>query len=154
MATPAVLDGVKVSAYGSLMPLSQVASISAEGPKSLFINVYDKSQIKTVEKAIIDSGLGLSANSNDTGVRVSFPDLTVERKQMLMKLAKEKLEKARVSVRQERDKQWQELQDAEKNGEIGEDEKFSMKEKMEEAVKKTNQSLEEALNRKEEEIQQ
>lgn len=152
VATPAVLDSVRVSAYGAMSPINQVASVSAEDPKTLFVNVYDKSQIKEVENAIVNSGLGLSASAGDSGVRVSFPDLTVERKTLLIKLAKEKLEAARVSARAERDKYWNALQESEKLGEISEDEKFSSKEKMEEMVKESNAKLDEMFKNKENEI--
>lgn len=153
MASPAVLDGVRVDSYGSLTPLNQVASISIEGAKSLLIGPYDKSLVKHVEKAIIDANLGVSVVGTDTGVRVSFPDLTAERRDMLGKLAKQKLEDARVSVRQERDKVWNEIQAKEKDGEITEDERFTLKAQMEEQVKTFNQSLDEVLKNKQEEIQ-
>ena len=154
VATPAVLDGVRVTSYGAKAPLNQVASVSSENAKTLYVNVYDKSQIKEIENAIINSGLGLSASANENGVRVSFPDLTVERKTMLIKLAKEKLEAARVSLRSERDRYWNDIQEREKTGEISEDEKFSLKEKMEEEIRKAGEELNEILNTKEAEISQ
>jgi len=89
----------------------------------------------------------------DTGVRVSFPDLTAERRDMLGKLAKQKLEDARVSVRQERDKVWNEIQAQEKEGVITEDERFTLKADMEEKVKTFNQTLDDILKNKQEEIQ-
>jgi len=152
MASPAVLDGVKVDSYGSLMPLNQVASVSIEGAKSLFVAPYDKSITKQIEKALIDANLGVSVVGTDTGVRVSFPDLTSERRGMLAKLAKEKLEDARVSVRKVRDEYWKFIQEAEKNSEITEDEKFTQKEQMEDRVKELNKELEEVLSNKEKEI--
>jgi len=153
MASPAVLDGVKVDAYGAQTPINQVASISIEGAKSLLIGPYDGSLVKHIEKSIIDANLGVSVVGTDTGVRVSFPDLTAERRDMLGKLAKQKLEDARVSVRQERDKVWNEIQSKEKDGEITEDERYSLKEQMEEQVKQFNSSLDEILKNKQEEIQ-
>ncbi len=152
MASPAVLDNVSVDSYGAQMPLMQVASVSIEGAKSLFVSPYDKSQMKQIEKAIIDANLGVSVVGSDTGVRVSFPDLTAERREMLGKLAKEKLEDARVSIRQERDKIWNDIQQKEKDGEITEDERYSFKEDMEEIVKDYNKKAEEIYNLKEEEI--
>ncbi len=153
MASPAVLDGVKVDSYGALTPLNQVASISIEGAKSLLVGPYDRSLVKHIEKAIIDANLGVSVVSSDAGVRISFPDLTAERRDMLGKLAKQKLEDARVSVRQERDKVWNQIQDLEKEGEITEDDRFTLKAKMEEQVKDFTATLDDILKNKQEEIQ-
>ncbi len=153
MASPAVLDGVRVDAYGTQTPVNQVASISIEGAKSLLISPYDKSLMKHIEKAIIDANLGVSVVGSDAGVRVSFPDLTAERREMLGKLAKQKLEDARVSVRQERDKVWNEIQSKEKEGDLTEDDRYSFKAEMEEKVKEFTTGLEEIFKNKQEEIQ-
>lgn len=153
-AAPSVLDGVSVEAYGVPTPLLQVASVSIEGAKSLLVTPYDKNQVKQIEKSLADANLGLSIVGGDTGVRVIFPDLTAERRDMLIKLAKEKLEQSRVSVRGERDAVWNTIQDQEKMGEISEDEKFAHKETMEEMVKKTNERLEEVFQAKEVEIRE
>jgi ribosome recycling factor len=153
-ATPAILDGITVETYGVQAPLSQVGSVSVEGAKSLLISPYDKSQVKQIEKTLNDANLGLSIQGGDAGVRVIFPDLTAERREMLTKLAKEKLEKARVSVRHERDEFWSEIQKQEKDGEISEDEKFNLKEQMEDMVKQVNTRLEDLLKNKEAEIKE
>jgi len=153
-ASPAILDGVMVSSYGAMTPIMQVANIGIEGPKSLLVSPYDKNQVKEVEKALTDAGLGLSIVGGDTGVRVIFPDLTAERRDMMVKLAKEKLEQARVSARKERDAVWNTIQEQEKVGDISEDEKYSQKEDMEELVKKTNEQLEDLFKNKESEIRE
>ena len=153
-ASPAILDGISVEAYGVPAPLSQVAAISVEGAKSLLVSPYDKNQIKELERALNEANLGLSIVAGDAGVRVIFPDLTAERREMLIKLARDKLEQARVSVRQERDAFWTSIQKEEKNGDISEDEKYAAKEKMEEGVKKSNERLEELFKNKESEIQE
>ena len=151
-AAPSVLDGVQVESYGVPTPVQQMAAISIEGAKSLLVTPYDKNQVKQLEKALNEANLGLSIVGGDTGVRVVFPDLTAERRDMLVKLAKEKLEQARISVRKERDHVWNSLQEQEKLGEISEDEKFTHKEEMENMVKKTNERLEELFKNKEVEI--
>lgn len=153
-AAPSVLDGVQVDTYGVPTPIQQMAAVSIEGAKSLLVSPYDKNQVKQLEKALNDANLGLSIVGGDTGVRVVFPDLTAERRDMLVKLAKEKLEQARISVRKERDHVWNDLQEQEKLGEISEDEKFSDKEEMEDMVKKTNERLEELFKNKEREIRE
>jgi len=152
VASVAVLDGVKVSAYGSLMPLNQLASIMVEGAKSLFVSPFDKSVIKDIEKSITDANLGLSVSVGSEGIRLSFPDLTADRRKMLLSLAKEKLEDARVSVRKKRDEVWKEIQEKEKDGEISEDEKFRLKEKMEDITKEFNSTIDSMYHTKEVEI--
>jgi len=152
IASPAVLDGVNIDAYGSKTPLNQVASISIEGAKSLLVGPYDKSLVKHIEKAIIDQNLGVSVVGTDTGVRISFPDLTADRREMLGKLAKQKFEDARVSTRQVRDTLWNSIQEQEKEGEIAEDDKFRQKQEMEDKMKTFTAELEKILKNKQEEI--
>ena len=154
MASPAVLDGVTIESYGVQSPLMQIASISIEGAKSLLVSPYDKSQVKQIEKAISDASLGLSVVGTDSGVRISFPDLTAERREMLIKLSKQKLEDARVSIRKERDDVWNTIQQQEKDGEITEDTRYAQKDQMESTVKDYNKKLDELAANKEEEITQ
>lgn len=151
-ATPAILDGVSVDAYGARTPLKHAASISIEDAKTLRVSPYDKSQIKSMEKAVMEANLGLSVASDDQGLRISFPDLTSERRQSLVKVTREKLEQARISVRSERDEVWSEIQAEEREGNIAEDEKFRLKDEMQKYVDAANQKLEAHAARKEEEI--
>lgn len=151
-ATPTLLDAVFVESYGSKMPIKQVASITAEDPRTLRVSPYDNSQTKSIEKAITAANLGLSIASDDRGVRVMFPELTTERRTSLIKLAKEKLEMAKVSLRKVRDEISSEIQTAEKNKEIGEDERFRLKNELQKLVDAENKKLEEAAGRKEKEI--
>src|SRR3989344_6112941 len=95
-AAPSILDAVQVDAYGSKMPISQLATVSVEGPKSLRIVAWDKEVAKSIDRAIRESNLGLCVSLDDQGIRVIFPELTSERRAMLAKIAKEKLEEARV----------------------------------------------------------
>ncbi len=151
-ATPSILDSVKAENYGVMVPLNQMANISVEDPRTLRIIPFDPNQNKEIERAITDAGLGLSVVVDEKGLRVIFPELTGERRQELVKLAKEKLEEARISVRRHRDEVWSDIQEKEKAGEITEDEKYAAKEEMEELVKKTNEELEEIFKAKEKEI--
>lgn len=151
-ATPAILDGVRVEAYGSRMPISQMSTITGEDPKTLRVSPWDMSQSKAIEKAIQDSGLGLSVTSDDRGVRVHFPELSDERRATLIKLCKQKLEEARISVKAEREKIWEEIQKKEKDGVISEDDKFRLKNDMQKIIDETNKRLEEMAESKEKEI--
>jgi len=152
-AAPMVLDGVQVESYGTRMSLNQVASITVEDARTLRITPYDASQAKEVEKAITVANLGLSVGMDERGVRVSFPELTAERRAGLVKLAKEKLEEARTSLRGARDEVWSDIQKKERDGDMSEDDKFRAKDEMEKRVKAANEKFDEALSRKEKEMQ-
>jgi len=151
-ATPAILDKIMVESYGSKMAISHVATVSTEDARSLRISPWDKSQIKEIEKAIASANLGVSASSDDAGVRVNFPELTSESRTALLKIAKQKLEDARISLRRERDEVWEDIQEKEKGGELSEDEKFRYKDELQRVVDEANKSLDEVYKRKEIEI--
>lgn len=151
-ATPAILDNIHIDSYGQKTSLKHIASISIEDARTLRISPWDVSQLKQIEKAIITSDLGLSARPDDTSVRVSFPDLTTERRQGIIKVAKEKLEESRVSVRREREKVLKDVSSKEEDGEIGEDESKRLKVELQKIVDATNKTLDALLERKEIEI--
>jgi ribosome recycling factor len=86
-----------------MMPVNQLANLGVQDAKSLLVTPFDMSIMKELEKGLADANLGLSISASSGGIRLSFPNLTSERRVMLMKIAKEKLEDARVSIRRERD---------------------------------------------------
>ncbi|RJQ35465.1 ribosome recycling factor [Candidatus Parcubacteria bacterium] len=151
-ANASILDGIQVSAYGSLMPLKQVANISVEDARSLRVQPYDVNTIKDIERAISAANLGVGTGSDSSGVRVTFPDLTTERRQELVKLAKGKLEEARTTVRLARDESWKEIQEKERASELTEDDKYQLKEEMQKKTDKANEELEEMFEKKEKEM--
>lgn len=151
-ATPVLLDSVKVESYGTYMPLQQVGSIGVEDARTLRISVWDASQVAAIERAIRDADLGVSVSSDSAGVRVIFPDLTTERRMQLVKLAKTKLEDARVSVRAVRDEVMKGIETALKANEITEDDKHTLREKVQKSVDLTNRTLEAHFEKKEQEI--
>ena len=151
-ATPTVLDSISIESYGAMLPINQAASVTTEGPRSLRIVPWDTSLTKAIEKAIVESRLGLSVALDEKGVRVTFPELTSERRQSLLKISKQKLEEARVSLRKERDKAWDEIQAKEKEGGMGEDEKFRLKAEMQKITDEVGKELDKIAARKEEEI--
>jgi ribosome recycling factor len=152
MATPTLLDGIKVESYGTLSPINQIANIGIEDARTLKITPWDKSQSKEIEKAITDANLGVGLSTNDQGLRVSFPELTSERRVLLIKTAKDKLENARISLRSERDKVWSDIQDKVKISELTEDDKFYLKDEMQKLVDEIGKELEIMLDKKEKEI--
>lgn len=151
-ATPAILDSVQVQAYGSMMPLKQVATIGIEDARSLRVQAFDPGIIKDIEKAISAADLGVGVGSDASGVRVTFPELTGDRREQLVKLAKGKLEEARTTVRGARDDCWKDIQEQEKANTITEDDKFRLKDEMQKKVDAMNEELEKLFNKKEEEM--
>jgi ribosome recycling factor len=151
-ATVTLLDSVFVESYGSKMPLNQVASISQEDPRTLKLNPFDASQSSAIEKAINDANLGVSVSNSSTGVRIVFPELTSERREILIKQANKKLEESRISVRSKRDDVKKDLQEKKKAGEIGEDDERRLEAEMQGKVDAANKELEEMFDKKELEI--
>ncbi len=151
-ASPALLDSVKVDSYGAKVPLNQVGSVGVEDARTLRVSPWDAGQINAIETALHEADLGVSVATDSAGLRVIFPELTSERRVQLLKLAKQKLEDARVSVRGVRDEVLKTLDRQEKEGEISEDEKFTQKEQVQKQVDETNRKLEELFNKKEAEI--
>ncbi len=151
-ASPAVLDGVRVEIFGAPMSLKEVASITIEGARTLRIAPWDKSQIKEIEKAISASNLGLSLAVDDQGLRANFPQMTTESRMAVVKLAKDKLEEARKQVRRDRDTFVKELQTKEKDGGIGKDDAFRLKNDVQKLVDEANKKLEDSCSKKEKEI--
>lgn len=147
-ATPTLLDSVSVEVYGSRMKLTQVGNITVEDARSLYVNPWDKGQIKDIEKAITMADLGVSVGSDAQGVRVSFPELTAERRQQLVKLLRAKLEEARVHLRTARTKA---ISDAEKS-DASEDEQKRLKTEIQKIVDETNKALEAVADKKETEL--
>lgn len=151
-ASPAVLDSVTVSAYGSVMPLKQVGNISVEDARSLRIAPWDAALVKDIERGIVAANLGLGTATDSAGIRVTFPELTGERRAQLVKVAKGKLEDARTTVRVARDEIWKDIQEQEKIGGMGEDEKFRLKDELQKKVDDANTELEKAFEAKETEM--
>ena len=151
-AAPAILDGVQVESYGSRVPINQVAGVAVEDARTLRISPWDQSLAKDIEKAIMQANLGLSVGADERGVRVSFPELTADRRAQLIKLAKEKVEESRASLRVARDEVWSDIQKREKDGELTEDDKFRGKDDMQKRVDAANAQFDELLERKEKEI--
>ena len=153
-ATPALLDTVTIEQYDTRSKISHVAAISVEDPKTLRISPWDKTTIKLIESALQAANLGVSVVVDGAGLWVIFPELTNERRKLLQKLANEKLEGARISVKKEREEVWNQIIREERDAVISEDEKFSLKDEIQKFVDDVNKRLREAVDRKEQEISQ
>jgi ribosome recycling factor len=137
-----------------MSPISQVATVTTEGARSLRISPWDASMVKEIEKAITIANLGVSVSIDDKGLRINFPELTLERRTQIVKLAKEKLEEAKKHVRSDRDEVMKDLKAKEKAGGISEDEVFRHEKEIQKFVDEANKKLDEAYIKKEKEIMQ
>lgn len=151
-ASPAILDGVRVLSYGAKVPLNQVGTLGIEDARTLRLTLWDKEQQSAVETAIREAELGLSVVSDSSGLRVVFPELTSERRQQLTKLARNKLEEARISLRALRDEANKEIEHKQREGGMTEDDKFRAKDRLQKTVDETNQMLSRLCERKEKEL--
>jgi len=151
-ANPSVFDGVRADNYGTPTPLNQMANIGVEDARTLRVTPFDPNASKDIERAITEANLGLGISVDEKGVRVIFPELTSERREELIKIAKNKLEETRISLRQARDEVWSDIQEKERDGEMTEDEKYSSKEEMEKIVKEYSDKFEVMISEKEKEI--
>lgn len=122
-ANTSLLDPVVVEVYGAMMPLNQVATVSAPEPRMLSVQVWDKSNLTAVEKGIAKSNLGLNPMIDGQTLRLPMPDLTEERRKDLAKLAGEYGEKAKIAIRNVRRDGMEALKDDEKKKEISEDDR-------------------------------
>ncbi|MCD5381210.1 MAG: ribosome recycling factor [Candidatus Pacebacteria bacterium] len=151
-ASPSLLDAIKVDNYGSMTPINQVGSVGIEDARTLKISPWDVTSAPAIEQAIRDADLGVSVVTDSAGLRVIFPELTVERREQLLKLAKSKLEDARITIRAARDEQMKLIEKSEKDGDISEDEKFGKKQSIQEDVDESNKGLDVLFDQKELEL--
>src|SRR6185437_7699689 len=121
-ANPALIDRVMVPYYGTPTPLNQLAQISAPEPRLLVVQVYDKSQIGAVEKALRSGDMGLNPANDGQVIRVPIPPLTEERRKEFVKLVRQKAEEARVAIRNVRRDELHRIEQMQKQGEVPEDE--------------------------------
>lgn len=153
-ATAGLLDPVVVDAYGSKMPLNQVASVSVPEPRLLSVSVWDKGMAKAVEKAIREANLGLNPMADGTLIRVPIPPLTSERRAELTKVAHKYAEHARVSIRNVRRDGNEGLKKMEKDGAISQDEHRKYADEVQKMTDQYVAKVDEALKVKEAEITQ
>jgi ribosome recycling factor len=153
-ASAALLDPVKVDAYGNLMPISQVGTISTPEPRLLTVQVWDKSLTKAVDKAVRDSGIGLNPQIDGQLLRIPIPELNEERRKELVKLAHKYAEAARVAVRNVRRDGMETLKKAEKDHKIGQDEHHKLGDELQKLTDAHIRDIDVALQTKEQEVMQ
>ena len=150
-AKPPLLDSVKPEAYGVRTPLSQLASVSVEDARTLRVMPWDASLVRTIEKGITDANLGVGVGTDDQGLRITFPELTAERRTQLTRLAGEKTEQARTTLRSHRTEAMKEIDALEKEG-MAKDVAKRDKDELQKLIDAGNDMLVAVLKKKEAEI--
>ena len=150
-ANTRILDGIRVDSYGSMVPLSNVASVTTPDARTIAIKPWDKNMIRVIEKAIIDSNIGLTPSNNGEQIRLSMPPLTEERRKELVKRARGEAETARVSLRNARRDAIENFKKAQKEG-MPEDEAKDGGERAQKMLDKFSKKIDEVLALKEKEI--
>ena len=153
-ASASLLEPITISAYGSEMPINQVANITVPESRMLSVSVWDKSMVGAVERAIRDSGLGLNPITDGTTLRIPLPELNEQRRKELAKIAHQYAEAARVAARHVRRDGMDQLKKLEKDGDISQDDSRVLSEKVQKLTDETISELDKMLSAKEAEIMQ
>lgn len=151
-ANLSVLDNVQVEAYETLNPINALGNISISEGRDIIITPWDKGVIKNIEKAVLEADLGLGVANEGDKIRLSVPQMTEENRKEVVKKLNERLEKARVTLRQIRDTVKDEITKAEDDKQISEDDKFRYIKELDEFITEKNQELKELRDTKEKDI--
>ena len=153
-ASASLLEPITIEAYGTQMPINQVATISVPEARMLAVSVWDKSMVGAVERAIRDSGLGLNPITDGTMLRVPLPELNEQRRKELVKIAHQYAEQARVAARHVRRDGMDQLKKLEKDGDIGQDDSHAQSDRVQKLTDETIAEVDKILAAKEAEIMQ
>jgi len=151
-ASSSVVEKLRVDAYGSDAPLQQLAGFGVPEPRVLTISPYDKGTIKAIEKAILQSDLGVNPSNDGQVIRLVFPELTEDRRKELVKVARNRAEEGRVAVRNARRHARHELEGLEKDGEISKDDLDRTEKDLEKRTHEVVAEIDELLKHKEQEL--
>ena len=151
-ANPALIDRIMVPYYGTPTPLNQLAQISAPEPRLLVVQVYDKSQIGVIEKALRSNEQGLNPANDGTLIRVPIPPLTEERRREYVKLVKQKAEEARVAIRNVRRDELHRIDQMQKQGEVAEDDSKRAHARLQKITETQIEKVDALASRKETEV--
>lgn len=151
-ATPALLDTVRVDAYGSRMPLNQVATIGAPEPRLLVVQPWDKSMLSAIEKSILSADLGLNPSNDGNVIRVPIPPLTEDRRRDMVRMLHKLAEEGRIAVRHARQEANKDVKRLQQSNEIGEDDARRRQEQVQKLTDKYIARIDELLAAKENEV--
>ena len=153
-ASASLLDPVQVDAYGSHMPLNQVATVSVPEPRLIVVQVWDRSMAKAVDKAIREAGLGLNPQTEGQTLRIPIPDLNEERRKELTRVAAKYAEQARIAIRNVRHAGLDPLKKKEKDGDITQDQHRKLQHDIQALTDQYIKKIDDAFHQKEKEILQ
>jgi len=151
-ASPALVEDIEVNAFGSNFPIKQLGAISTPQTNQIVIQPWDVSYIEPIEKAISQSGLGMSCAVDKNVIRLNLPLLTEEYRLALGKTLNEKAEQARQVMRRQREDVWNKIQAAQKAKELSEDDKFRGKDELQKVVDEYNKKIKDLIDKKNKEI--
>lgn len=151
-ATPVLVEDIPTDYFGSKVPIKQIASISIPEPRMIVVSPWNKNDLGPIQKALAESDLKVNPQNDGEVIRVVLPVLTEERRIEMTKIIGKEKEESRVSIRKIREDVWGQAQEKSKNGGLSEDDKFRLKDKLQEIVNKINAELDEIAEKKEEEI--
>lgn len=151
-ANAGMVENLMVDYYGSRSPLKQIASINTPEPRTILIQPWDKGSLVYIEAAIRESDMGFNPNNDGQVIRINIPALNEERRVELVKFLNKKTEESKIAVRTVREDIWKSIQDMEKDGAIGEDDKFQGKDHLQKVVDEYNAKLEVLREKKEKDI--
>jgi len=151
-ASSALLDRIQVDYYGTKTPLNQLATINAPEPRLLTVQPFDPGSLKSIEKAIMESDLGLTPSNDGKIIRLPIPQLTEERRKDLVKVVRQRAEDGRVAVRNVRRDLMKHLEELVRNGDVGDDEERRAEERGQKLTDEHVHKIDELLKRKEAEI--
>lgn len=151
-ASPAMVEDISVDAFGSKFALKQLGSISTPQTNQIVIQPWDASYIEPIQKAISQSGLGMSSSVDKNLIRLNLPLLTEEYRQSLTKVLNEKAEQCRQTIRHFREDAWNKIQGAEKEKKISEDDKFRGKDDLQKLIDEYNEKIKNLIDKKKNEL--
>ena len=151
-AAPALVEKLPVEYYGSQVPLQQVAGFAVPEARTLLITPFDKTALGAIEKAIQQSNLGLNPSNDGSVIRLSFPQLTEERRRDFVRVVKQKAEDGRVQIRNARRAARQELESLEKDGDLSEDDLARAEKELDKVTHSREAEIDKALDQKEQEL--
>jgi len=151
-ASPALVEDIEVNVFGSKFALKQLGAISSPQTNQIVIQPWDISYIEPIEKAISQSGLGMSAVVDKNVIRLNLPQLTEEYRQALSKILNEKAEQTRQTIRRLREDAWNKIQTAQKEKQISEDDKFRGKDELQKVVDEYNEKIKNFIEKKKSDI--
>ena len=153
-ATPALVENIKVPAYGGTLPLKELASLSAPDARTIVVQPWDASVLPEIQNPLSQSHSGFGISVDEKFIRLTLPQMSEERRREVLKVLGKRVEEARIAIRHMRDRFMKSIEDAERKKEISEDDKFRTKQALQKTVDEYNKKIQDLESKKENEIKQ